>query len=220
MAKHSAPGGGATCRLPRMQKPKLTYFDAPVSRGEECRIALHLAGVAFDDHRIKHADWAAMKAHTPFGALPVFEAPGHAPLGQSNAILGLVGRLHGLHPTEPYEAARHEAMMAHVEDLRAAVSPTMRLKTEDEKQRARAQLVAGFLPEWGAFTERQMGDGPFFAGDAIQVVDIKLYVVVRWFKNGALDHIPASIFDALPKLMRLFGAVHDHAGVAAWRAKH
>ena len=36
-----------------MSKPKLTYFDAPVSRGEECRLALHLAGIDFEDVRIK-----------------------------------------------------------------------------------------------------------------------------------------------------------------------
>ena len=35
-----------------MSKPKLIYFDAPVSRGEECRLALHLAGIDFEDVRI------------------------------------------------------------------------------------------------------------------------------------------------------------------------
>jgi hypothetical protein len=34
-----------------MNKPKLIYFDAPVSRGEECRLALHLAGIDFEDDR-------------------------------------------------------------------------------------------------------------------------------------------------------------------------
>ena len=28
-----------------MSKPRLSYFDAPVSRGEECRLALAIAGV-------------------------------------------------------------------------------------------------------------------------------------------------------------------------------
>ena len=42
-----------------MSKPKLYYFDAPVSRGEECRLALHLAGIDFEDARIKFADWPA-----------------------------------------------------------------------------------------------------------------------------------------------------------------
>ena len=40
-----------------MTKPKLTYFDIPTSRGEECRLALHVAGVAFEDNRIRHAAW-------------------------------------------------------------------------------------------------------------------------------------------------------------------
>ena len=39
-------------RYRTMNKPKLMYFDAPVSRGEECRLALHIAGVDFEDVRV------------------------------------------------------------------------------------------------------------------------------------------------------------------------
>src|SRR5882762_1873216 len=106
-------------RSHNMAKPKLTYFDAPVSRGEECRLALHIAGVDFEDLRIKFEAWPALKPQTPYGALPVLEMPGCAPLAQTNAILVLIGRGHGLHPADAFEAARHEAMMNHVEDLRA-----------------------------------------------------------------------------------------------------
>ena len=148
-----------------MNKPALIYFDAPVSRGEECRLALHLAGVDFEDRRIPMADWPALKASTPYGALPVLELPGQPPLGQTNAILVLIGRQHGLHPTDPVEAARHEALMAHVEDLRAAVSPTIRMEA-DEKRRAREALVASFLPAWAAAAERQITASPFFGGGA------------------------------------------------------
>ena len=56
-----------------MTKPRLIYFDAPVSRGEECRLALHLAGVDFEDVRINPAAWPAMKEQTPYGGLPVLE---------------------------------------------------------------------------------------------------------------------------------------------------
>ena len=52
---------------PAMSKPTLIYFDAPVSRGEECRLALHLAGVEFEDRRIPSADWPALKPDTPYG---------------------------------------------------------------------------------------------------------------------------------------------------------
>jgi glutathione S-transferase len=73
-----------------MSKPRLIYFDAPVSRGEECRLALHLAGVEFEDVRIASADWPALKPKTPFGALPVLELPGLPPLGQSNGGTGSI----------------------------------------------------------------------------------------------------------------------------------
>ena len=36
-----------------MNKSRLTYFDFAGSRGEECRIALHLAGIDFDDMRVQ-----------------------------------------------------------------------------------------------------------------------------------------------------------------------
>ena len=74
-----------------MNKPKLIYFDAPVSRGEECRLALHLAGVDFEDERIKAAEWPALKEQTPYGGMPVLVLPGSPPVAHSNAILVLIG---------------------------------------------------------------------------------------------------------------------------------
>src|SRR5581483_10265202 len=104
-----------------MSKPKLTYFDAAASRGEECRLALHVAGVDFEDVRIKREAWPALKPTTPFGGLPLLEMPGKPVLAESNAILAYIGRLYDLHPADPFEAARHEALMSQVEVLRATV---------------------------------------------------------------------------------------------------
>src|SRR4051812_5987120 len=144
-----------------MSKPKLTYFDAPMSRGEECRLALHIGGVDFDDVRLKREEWQALKPKTPFGSLPLLELPGKPVLAQSNAILVLIGRRHGLHPKDDFEAARHEAVMSYVEDLRANISHTMRMEDAGAKNLAREQLAATYLPTWGANTERQIGEGPF-----------------------------------------------------------
>jgi glutathione S-transferase len=203
-----------------MSKPRLIYFDAPVSRGEECRLALHLAGVDFEDVRIARADWPALKPETPFGCLPVLELPGLAPLGQSNAILVLIGRRHGLHPKDDFEAARHEAVMCHVEDLRAHVTPTLRITDETEKKKARGALAESYIPTWAAFTERQIADkGPFFAGEKLHVVDLKLHRMVHWFASGVIDHIPTTVFAAFPKLNRVHDAVRDHEGVKAWYAR-
>ena len=201
-----------------MTRPRLTYFDMPVSRGEECRLAFVLAGVDFDDHRIARAEWPTLKPTTPFGALPVLEVPGHPPVGQSNAILALIGRLHGLHPTDPYEAARHEAVMASVEELRALVAPSGILP-DDEKREARERLATRSIPTWAGFIEAQLGDGPFYAGAKPHVVDVKLYVGLRAFRNGVMDHIPKTVFDGFPRLVRLCDAVSDHPAVKAWYAR-
>jgi len=203
-----------------MSKVKLIYFDAPVSRGEECRLALHLAGVDFEDVRIARGDWPALKPETPFGSLPVLEIRGRAPLGHSNAILVYVGRQHGLHPKDDFEAARHEAVMCHVEDLRGNVSPTLRITDEEEKKEVRGALADSYLPAWAAFAERQISDtGPFFAGEKLHVVDLKLHRAVHWFASGIIDHIPATVFSAFPKLNRVHDAVRDHQGVKTWYAK-
>jgi glutathione S-transferase len=203
-----------------MSKPRLIYFDAPVSRGEECRLAFHLAAIDFEDVRIKRDAWPSMKPTTPYGSLPVLEMPGQPPLAQTNAILVLLGKLHGLHPTDPYEAARHEAMMCHVEDLRGAVGPTIRITDEAEKKKVREGLVAGFLPAWGGFAEKHISsDGPFFAGAKLHVADLKLFIAVRWLASGAVDHIPATIFTSFPKLTRLFEAVGNDARVKSWTSR-
>lgn len=201
-----------------MPRPKLIYFDAPVSRGEECRLALHLAGIDFEDVRIKSPDWPAMKDQTPYGSMPILELPGHPPFAHSNAILVLIGRRHGLHPTDDFEAARHEGMMQHVEDLRGVVAPTIRMGNA-EKKTAREAMVAGYLPAWARSAERNIVGEPFFGGAKLHVVDLKLYMAVRWFIGGAVDHIPATIFAGYPKLMRVHDAVRDHAGVRSWYAK-
>jgi glutathione S-transferase len=201
-----------------MMKPRLIYFDAPVSRGEECRLALHLAGIDFEDVRIKGADWPALKEETPYGALPVLELPGRAPLAHSNAILVMIGREHGLHPADEFEAARHEGMMQHVEDLRGVVGPTIRMNDADKKA-AREAMVEGFLPSWARSAEKNISDEPFFAGSRLHVVDLKIHMAVRWFIGGKVDHIPATIFAGYPKLMRVHDAVRDHASVKSWYAK-
>lgn len=199
-----------------MSKPRLVYFDFAGSRGEECRIALHLAGIDFEDVRIPTAEWPALKPKTPFGSLPILEIPGKPPLAQSNAILVFIGRRHGLHPTDDFEAARHEALMNYVEDLRHTVGPTLRIADEAQKRAAREELARDYLPAWGTNVENQLGDHAFVGGDALHVVDLKLYMIVRWLTSGTVDHVPPTVFDHCAKLGRVHREVAGHPGVKAW----
>jgi glutathione S-transferase len=202
-----------------MSAYKLTYFDIATSRGEECRLALFVAGIPFEDERLKSGEWSPRKAATPFGALPVLTVEGKGAIAQSNAILRFIGSQHGLHPADPFEAARHEAIMGAVEDLRGRLAPVVRIKDEPERQRAREEFAAGYMQEWGGYAEKQLGEGPFLAGAALSVADLKLFVALGTFAKGIIDHIPATVFHAFPKLMRLTDAVKQHPKVVAWYAR-
>jgi prostaglandin-H2 D-isomerase / glutathione transferase len=207
---------------PPMPKPKLTYFDFAGSRGEECRLALYLAGVEFDDNRIEGSSWLELKPRTPYGSLPTLEIEGRGMLAQSNAILVYIGREHGLHPRDNWEAARHEELMAAVEELRGAVVPTLRITDPQEKQRAREELAAGYLPRWAGCIERalsSLGAGPFVAGAEIHVADIKLHMAARWFSSGVVDHVPADVFAAFPRLIGVERAVAAHPKIVEWYAR-
>jgi len=201
-----------------MQKPKLTYFDIAASRGEECRLALFVAGVDFEDNRIGQSAWPALKPTVPFGALPTLEVPGKPMLSQSTAILSYLGRSHGLLPSDEWESARLLSLMCATEDLRHAVDKTFGIKDVEELKRRRAALVDGPLKAWGANMEKQVV-GPFAGGAELSVADIKLYIVMNWFKKGVLDHVPTDVLAPFPKLEALWAAVKNHPKVVAWYAR-
>lgn len=196
-------------------KVTLSYFDFSGSRGEECRLALVMAGVDFIDDRINPKDWPAKKASTPFGAMPIMKIEGEGELSQSNAILGLIGTRHGLLPENDFEAAQHCAILNAVEDLSMRIAPTMRLKDEEQKKNMRMELAEGYMKEWAYNMDKKI-KGPFIAGDKLSVADIKLYICVNWIKKGVLEHIAANLFDDFHKLVGLYEAVSSQPKIVDW----
>ncbi len=196
-------------------KPTLTYFDIPTSRGEEIRLALFIAGVPFTDERLSRAQWLERKATSPYGALPIFTTEGKPPLAQSNAILRMLGSQHGLLPTDAWECARHEGVMASVEEMRAQLGPTNRISDPAAKQAAREALAKDYLPEWSERIEKQI-TGPFVGGSALSVADLKLFVAMGPILAGKIDHVPPETFKAAPKLVALVEAVRATPKVTAW----
>jgi glutathione S-transferase len=201
-----------------MSKLRVSYFDFPGGRGEDCRMALVLAGVDFEDNRVKGPAWAALKPATPYGSMPILEAEGKPVLAQSNAILTWIGRTYDLLPKDEWEAARHLAVLEAVEELRALLDPSGRIQDEDEKKRVRQELCAGPVKRWGTQIERQI-EGPFVAGEKIYVSDLKLFTVNNWIKRGVLDFVPTDTLDEFPKLQGVYKAVAAQPKIAEWRAR-
>jgi glutathione S-transferase len=103
--------------------------------------------------------------------------------------------------------------------MRMRMGPIIRIKDEVEKKRARQEAAQGYLQEWGAAVERQIGAGPYLAGAKLCVADLKLFVAVGAYLKGTIDYIPSDVFGAFPKLLRLVDAVKQHPRVVDWYAR-
>ena len=180
-----------------MAKYKLTYFDFDGGRGEPIRIALHAAGIAFEDNRLTFAQFSEMRHGTPFNSLPVLEIDGAA-VTQSNAICRYVGKLAGLYPADDLQALYCDEVLDAQEDLSQRIGPTFGLKGEELRQ-AREKLVQGWMSIYLRGLEQLLvrGGGKYFANDGLTVADLKTFVQTRWLRSGSLDHVPADLVQNL-----------------------
>ena len=78
-------------------KLKLVYFNIK-ARAEPTRLALHIAGIPFEDKRIAHEEWPALKATMPLGQIPVSSAQPSAASAAASGVAAArsASRLHGL----------------------------------------------------------------------------------------------------------------------------
>jgi prostaglandin-H2 D-isomerase / glutathione transferase len=196
---------------------KLTYFDFDGGRGEPARLALHIGGVAFEDHRIAGKDWPAYRDRTPFLAMPTLEVDGKV-FSQSNSINRFVGKLTGLYPKDDLQAFLCDEMMEAVEDLSTRIAQTFGL-AEDARKKAREELAAGHLRRYlEQFQAKlQAAGGEYFAERRLTVADLKVAMLVRWLRAGVLDHIPKDLVDTVaPQLVKHFERVTGHPKVAEY----
>jgi prostaglandin-H2 D-isomerase / glutathione transferase len=200
-----------------MAKLKLTYFDFDGGRGEPARLALYIGGISFEDQRIAGKDWPAFRSTTPFYAMPTLEVDNRV-VTQSNSINRYVGKLTGLYPKDDWQAFLCDEIMDAAEDIGTRIGHTLDLP-DDAKRKAREELVAGRLTRYlQQFQERLVAaGGEYFADGRLTVADLKIYMVIRWLRSGALDHIPKDLVDRVaPQLVKHFERVAKHAKVAEY----
>lgn len=200
-----------------MPKLVLTYFDFDGGRGEAARLAMILGGVAFEDNRIAGKDWPALRDKMPFQAMPVLEVEGKI-IAHSNTINRYVGKLAGLYPKDDIQAALVDEVMDAVEDVNYKLGTTMAMGP-DEKKKAREALAAGALTRYLEQMQVRLkaGGGEFFADKRMTVADLKVYLLVRWLKSGALDDIPTDLADRVaPLLVKHFERLRDNAKIKAY----
>jgi glutathione S-transferase len=204
-----------------MPKLTLTYFDIHGGRAEPARLALYLGGVDFEDHRISFKEFGANRASYPFRRVPVLQID-DVELSQCNSISRYVGKLAGLYPSDPLQAAYCDEAMDAVEDIVSQQVATMSIEDEAEKKAAREVLAEGpialYLQGLEAMLEARGGD--YFADGRLTVADLKVMVWVRGLHAGVLDYVPADLPEKLaPKLVQHLDRVLKHPKIAEYYAR-
>ena len=202
-----------------MTRYKLSYFDFDGGRGEPIRIALHAAGIDFEDNRLSFAEFGEMRGDTPFNSVPVLEIDGAA-VTQTNALCRYVGRMAGLYPVDDLQALYCDEVLGALEDVSHHIVRTFGLQG-DELQNAREKLVDGWLSVFLRGLDKLLarGGGEYFADNSLTVADLKAFVQTRGLRSGNLDHVPTDLVQRLaPGLVEHQERIASDPRVAAYYA--
>lgn len=199
---------------------RLTYFDSP-GRAEPIRVALRLAGVAFEDHRLKFPQFVEAKGRGdfPLGAVPMLEVDG-VRIVQTGAILRYVAHTAApwLYPADAWAALRVDSVLDSFNDtLSHAMLPSLFERDMAKKLEMRAALVAGPMARVFGYTEGllALSDGPYVGGAELSIADLVVALQVKQIRGGGLDGITAEHLAAYPRVCALADAYAADPRVAA-----
>ncbi len=202
-----------------MSDYKVTYFDIDGGRAEPIRIAMHAAGLSYEDIRWSFPEFGEKRQNAPFHAVPFIELNGNI-VTQSNAISRYVGKMCNLYPDDPLQALYCDEVLDALEDLNHYVVQTFGLEGDELKQ-AREALMNGRLTVFikGLDGLLARGGGNYFANQCLTIADLKMATMLKMMRSGNLDHVPADFVDKLsPALAALQERVNSDPVVQAYYA--
>lgn len=203
-----------------MTNYKLTYFDFDGGRGEPIRIAMHSAGIQFEDVRWSFAEFSEKREKLPFNAVPVLEIDGQV-VSQSIGISRYVGRMAGLYPEDALQALYCDEVLGALEDLNHYVVQTFGLEG-DELLLAREKLVNGRLTVFINGLARLLvrGGGQYFTNEQLSIADLWMHAQIKSLQSGNMDHIPIDIVAKLaPSLVDHYERIQQEPIVLAYYAR-
>ncbi|KAG4070508.1 hypothetical protein HA402_005740 [Bradysia odoriphaga] len=123
---------------------KLSYFNIK-GLGEPIRFLFAYGGQNYEDNRVSHEDWPAIKSSTPMGQMPVLEVDGNV-VHQSGAILRYLARRFGLAGGSDWESLLIDTVADTITDFRLKLSAPFYETDEAAKAKKKANIEAEIVP--------------------------------------------------------------------------
>ncbi|XP_046646250.1 glutathione S-transferase 1-like [Daphnia pulicaria] len=190
-----------------MSNYKLIYFNVR-GRAELSRLILSCANVPFEDYRIEHSDWPAIKQDMPFKQIPVLQVDGVNLLAQSNTIARYLARQHQLAGQNEWEQSQADMFIDCVYDLHAGMRPVAREKDPEKQQEIFDKVNEEMIQPHAKKIEEILiknGSG-FLVGNALTWADIAYYA---YFTTPMMDRLGGQVLESHPHLKKLIQHVGD-----------
>ncbi|KAI1711875.1 putative glutathione S-transferase 5 [Ditylenchus destructor] len=200
-----------------MVQYKLTYFDVR-GLGEMSRCILAYAGAEYEDHRITHEQWPALKPTMPYEQLPVLEVDG-VKIPQSFAIARFLAKRFELAGKTDVESALLDSIMDLQKDFQVEVHSYFMVamgRKEGDKDKLYKEV---FVPAAERHFPRcikllkESGSG-FYGKSGVSWVDFHMASSVLTLKHFAPD-----ILKKYPELQSHCDRVHALPQLQSYLAK-
>jgi len=163
---------------------KLVYFNA-TDRAEIIRWMLAYAKAPFEDMRIKHADWPALKKDYPIGHLPVLEYTNPktgkaAKMVESSAITRAVAGFTGLAGKTPLEAIEADQAYECLRDVYKLFYKAALEKDAERKEEIHKKAVNETMPQMLNYLEKKVKEngGKYLTGSSYTYGDFAIATFV------------------------------------------
>ncbi len=208
-------------------KITLYYFKIPFWRAEVSRLALFIANIPFDDHRIEGDEYVEFKKAgklpngkiAPFKQLPVLEVDGKI-FAQTGAIARYCGKLSGLYPKDDdYKSALIDQIIEAAQDINFLVTLSGKDKDLEKKKLARDILSTRHLPKWFQYLENlnnQNDQSVYFVGKNLTIADLAIWRLLGWLTSGLLEGVPTNILEPYSNLIKLRNEIYNNPKVIKW----
>ena len=192
---------------------KLTYFNVK-GRAEISRFIFAQAGVTYEDKRITHEEWPALKPNVPAGQLPMLEVDGVALIG-SRPIARFLAERFGLAGSNDVENAQLGAIVDYFFDFFAKIYPWFVEKDEAKK----AELLEGIKNEhipkyWGVidkWIQDNKSEAGWIFGNKPTYVDFYIYCTIE-----IMGKMAPNFSEKFPGVTMNKAAVESLPNIAKW----